>query len=75
MSVMNREVYEALLEAGASAEKASAAAGSVADYQKDIGSISHKLAEIKGDITIVKWGLGLVVAVEVLPYLKSLFSI
>lgn len=74
MTVMNKEVYEALLEAGASNDKATAAAGSVADYHKDIGEVKQKLAEIKGDITVLKWGVGLIIAVEVMPYLKTLFG-
>lgn len=72
MSVMNKEVYEALLEAGASAEKASSAATSVADYQKDMSDVKQKLAELKGDMTVLKWGVALIIAVEVLPYLKNL---
>lgn len=72
MTTMNKEVFEALIEAGASNERATAAAGSVADYQKDIGDVKHKLFEIKGEMTVLKWGIGLVVAVELIPYLKML---
>ena len=34
MSVMNKQLYTALIEAGVADDKASAAAESVADYQK-----------------------------------------
>ena len=72
MTTMNKEVFEALIEAGASNDRATAAAGSVADYQRDIGDVKHKLFEIKGEMTVLKWGIGLVVAVEWVPYLKML---
>ncbi len=74
MSVMNKEIFEALLEAGATSEKASEAAKSVADYKEDIGQLNQKLAVIKGDLTVLKWGVGLIIAVEVIPYIKTLIG-
>ena len=67
MSVMNKQLYTALIEAGATDDKASAAAESVADYQKDIN-------DIRADLKLIKWGIGLIIAAEVLPILKSFFS-
>ena len=64
---MNAEIYSALIDAGASEEKAKEAAKSVADYQNDIN-------EVKADLKLIKWGIGLIIAAEVLPILKSLFA-
>ena len=50
MSTMNSEIYSALIEAGASEEKAKAAAVSVTDYEKDIN-------EVKSGLKVIKWGL------------------
>lgn len=74
MSVMNKEIFEALIDAGASSDKASEAAKSVADYKEDISQLNQKLAVIRGDLTVIKWGVGLIIAVEVMPYLKAMFS-
>ncbi len=48
-------------------EKASDAAVSVADYQKDI-------TELKSDIKLIKFGIGLIIVAEVMPILKTLFA-
>lgn len=73
MSVMNKQIYTALIEAGASQDNAASAAESVADYQKDISGINEKLALIIGEQKVIKWGIGLVIAVNVLPVLKAFF--
>ena len=67
MSTMNAEIYSALIEAGASEDKAKDAAKSVADYQKDIN-------DVKVDLKLIKWGIGLIIVAEVLPILKTLFA-
>lgn len=67
MSTMNVEIYSALIEAGASENKAKEAAKSVADYQKDIN-------DVKADLKLIKWGIGLIIAAEALPILKNLFA-
>jgi len=64
---MNTEIYCALIDAGASEDKAKDAAKSVVDYQKDINNV-------KADLKLIKWGIGLIIAAEVLPILKTLFS-
>jgi len=71
---MNKEVYEAFVEAGTTPEKATEAATSVADYKEDINQVNQKLTMIHGDLTILKWGVGLIIAVVVLPYLKVLLE-
>jgi len=67
MSTMNKEIYAALIEAGSSEQKAADAAQSVTDYQKDIN-------DIKVDLRVLKWGVGLIIAAEVLPLLKTFFA-
>lgn len=64
---MNSEIYAALIDAGSSEEKAKAAAVSVTDYEKDIN-------EVKSELKVIKWGVGLIVAAEVLPLMKNFFS-
>ena len=51
MSTMNSEVYAALIEAGATEEKAREAAKSVAQYDTD-------LAEMKASLLLIKWMAG-----------------
>ena len=51
MTTMIAEVYDALTDAGASKEKAEAAAKAVAQYDRDI-------SVIKGDLQLLKWMVG-----------------
>jgi len=51
MTTMIAEVYDALTDAGASKEKAGAAAKAVAQHDKDISII-------KGDLHLLKWMVG-----------------
>lgn len=67
MSTIIKEVYDAFLEAGVSDEKASAAAKAVADYD----ARSNK---IEAGLLLIKWMIGLVIAVEVFPFLKTIFA-
>ena len=55
MSTMNREVYDALIDAGADETKAREAAISVAQFDRDI-------AEIKASLLVLKWMVGFVLA-------------
>jgi hypothetical protein len=56
MSTMLKEVYDALKEAGASEEKASAAAVAVSAYQLDRERLATKddIAALKEDIAVVR---------------------
>ena len=67
MSTMNSEIYAALIDAGSSEEKAKAAI-SVTDYERDIN-------EVKSDLKLIKWGIGLIIAAEVMPLMKSFFVV
>ena len=55
LSTMNSEVYAALIDAGASDDKAREAAESVARYDSDI-------AEIKASLLLLKWMVGFTLA-------------
>jgi hypothetical protein len=50
MTTMITEIYDALLEAGASQEKARAAAEAVAGFE-------NRFARIEADLSVVKWVL------------------
>lgn len=62
MSTMIAELYDALKDAGASEEKARAAAKTMADYDSRFNKIDQDLSLIKSEITILKWMLGFLVA-------------
>ena len=62
MSTMIAELYDALKDAGASEEKARAAAKTMEDYDSRFNKIDQDLSLIKAEITILKWMLGFLVA-------------
>ena len=66
MSAIVKEVYDAFLDAGASEQKATAAAKALADYD-------DRFNKIESDLLILKWMVGLVIVVNVFPVLKALF--
>jgi hypothetical protein len=55
MGIMIAEVYEALMEAGASEGKAKAAAETLAHY-------ADRFSKIEADLLVIKWMLGVVIA-------------
>jgi hypothetical protein len=62
MSTMISEVYDALKDAGASEEKARKAAEVLANYESQFADIKNELTTIKGDINLLRWMLGFVLA-------------
>jgi hypothetical protein len=54
MGMMIAEVYDALKEAGASEEKAKAAAESLANYES-------RFTKIEADLLVIKWMVGVVI--------------
>ena len=58
MTIMITEVYEAFIEAGASDQKAKAAASAISDYSLQISEIKLDTALIKGNILLLKWMIG-----------------
>ena len=67
MNVIVKEVYDAFREAGVSEGKSTEAAKAVADFDT-------RFAKIEADLLVLKWMVGLVIAAEVLPLLKTLFT-
>jgi hypothetical protein len=64
MATMIAEMYDALRDAGASDEKARAAATAVAEHDT-------RLVKIEGDLNLVKWMIGFNVAMSVAILLKT----
>ena len=58
MATIIAEVYDAFKSAGAQDDKALAAASAIADYQRDI-------AELRGDVKLIKWIVGFNLAFSV----------
>ena len=84
MSIIIKEVYDAFLDAGASEQKATAAAKAVAGCNRHYGlwfdrigrrlnKIDNKLDKIEFDLLTLKWMTGLILAVDVLSVLKVCF--
>ena len=84
MAVMVIELYEALKEAGASDAKAQAAARARADYSArfdglekrlDAGfaEVNGSLAEVRAQITMLKWMNGIVIAGIAALIIKTFF--
>ena len=69
MSMMNSEIYDALLDAGASQEKAKAAAESVADIHGRLDKIDQKLTHIEKMI----YGLYIGVILLLLSNITNIF--
>jgi hypothetical protein len=60
MSTMIAEVYDALKDAGASEEKAKAAAVALADYGNRFDRVDGELAVLRTDLAVVKAELAMV---------------
>ena len=74
MNVIVKEVYDAFREAGVSEEKSTEAAKAVADFDTRFAKLEADLLKLRADLLILKWMVGLVIAAEVLPLLKTLFT-
>ena len=55
MPTMISEVYDALLEAGASEEKARKAAEAVAAYDQRFATLETRLVQLDGRVALVQW--------------------
>ena len=58
MPVMLSKTYDALIAAGASDDKARAAAEELADYENRIASIDNRLAAVDGKLSILIGSVG-----------------
>jgi len=75
MSKAVLEIYEALKLAGVPEDKAQAAAKAVAELSQEdsLSPIENGLVEIKGEIKLIKWMLGLIIAGILSLILKTYF--
>ena len=74
MPMMLSKTYAALVAAGAPEEAACQAAEEIADFESRLTGIESRLANIEGDVRLMKWMPGLVIACVALPLVKSLFQ-
>jgi hypothetical protein len=75
MSKAVLEIYEALKLAGVPEDKAQASAKAVAEISQEdrLSRIENGLIEIKGEIKLIKWMLGLIIAGILSLILKAYF--
>ena len=75
MSKAVLELYEALKLAGVPEDKAQAAAKAVPELSQEdrLSRIENELIEIKGEIKLIKWMLGLIIAGILSLILKTYF--
>ena len=62
---MIAEVYDALLEAGASQEKARQAAEAIAGYETRFAEIEKRLERLDGKITLLSWMVGVAITLGI----------
>ncbi len=65
MATMIAEVYDALKEAGASEEKARAAATALASYENRFARLESQLVELQGRVSLLTWMVGFNLAISV----------
>ena len=58
MTTMIAELYDALIDAGASEEKSRKAAEAIAAYETRFANLDVKLERISGELRVMKWQLG-----------------
>ncbi|HYU11424.1 MAG TPA: hypothetical protein VEK82_02535 [Stellaceae bacterium] len=61
---MIAEVYDALIEAGASQEKARKAAEAIAGYESRFSEIEKRLERMEGKITLLSWMVGVAITLS-----------
>ena len=75
MTTMIAEVYSAFRTAGVPEEEARKAAEALSAEslatKNDIADVRQGFADVKRELTVVKWMLGIVIAAQVLPFLRS----
>jgi hypothetical protein len=73
MTTMIAEVYDALIEAGASEEKARKAAEAIAGYDDRFNRIELRLGGIDGRLRLMQWQLGAIWAVMTVVGIPSVW--
>lgn len=75
MSIMIVEVYNAFRKAGVPEKEAQDAAEALSNEttatKSDIGQLEKQIIEVNGEIKVIKWMIGLVIIINVLPFLKE----
>ena len=71
---MIAEVYDALIAAGAPEDKARKAAEAIAGYENRFTSLEMRLIKMDGELGLIKWMLGFVLAGVAALILKAFFS-
>ena len=66
MSIMNAEVYDALVTAGAPEDKARAAASSIADHDR-------RFSRIEAELVLIKWMSGFIITGVAALVIKTFF--
>jgi hypothetical protein len=64
------ELYDALIEAGASEGKARAASKAVADMERYFATLEKDIADIRGALRLHNWMLGTILAFLVAVFFK-----
>ena len=72
MTTMISEVYSAFRTAGVPEEEARKVAEALSAKRLALGS---DIVDVKRELTVVKWLLGIVIAAQVLPLLRSVGAI
>ena len=73
MTTMIAEVYDALIEAGASEEKARKAAEAIAGYEARFTGIELRLERMDGKITTLSWMVGVAMSLTLALGIGNLF--
>jgi hypothetical protein len=71
MTTMISEVYEAFKEANVSDASARRAAEAIASYESRFNGLELKIEALRGDVTLIEWMLGVVVAAIATLLLKA----
>ena len=72
MTTMISEVYSAFRTAGVPEEEARKAAEALSAENL---ATKNDIADLKRELTVVKWMLGIVIAAQVLPLLRAVMTI
>src|SRR5205085_10669049 len=73
MTTMIAEVYDALIEAGASQDKARKAAEAIAGYESRFADIERRLERMEGKITLLSWMVGISITLTIALGIGNLF--
>lgn len=74
MPIMLSKTYAAFVAAGTPDSHAREAAEEIANFKHRRSDIKSRLQNIEGDIRLVKWMLGVVLACVAIPLVKSLIG-